>query len=97
MLYPGKNDPLSNDNEINKRPMLLGVVRSRLRVKHYSLKTEKAYVYWISRYILEILERIKDNLAGCFEQNIEYKKPPCGGFCWMQFKNLFCVVLLILA
>jgi integron integrase len=52
MIYPGKFDPLSNTIEENKRPMLLDVVRSRLRVKHYSLKTEKAYVYWIRRYIL---------------------------------------------
>ncbi len=52
MLYPGKIDPLSNAAEENKRPMLLEVVRNRLRLKHYSLKTEKAYVYWIRRYIL---------------------------------------------
>jgi len=52
MLYPGKIDPLSNATEENKRPMLLEVVRNRLRLKHYSLKTEKAYVYWIRRYIL---------------------------------------------
>lgn len=45
MLYPGKIDPLSNTIEENKRPMLLEVVRNRLRLKHYSLKTEKAYVY----------------------------------------------------
>ena len=52
MLYPGKIDPLSNATEENKRPMLLEVVRNRLRLKHDSLKTEKAYVYWIRRYIL---------------------------------------------
>ena len=51
MLYPGKNDPLLNSNEVDKRLMLLNVVRNRLRVKHYSFKTEKAYVYWIRRYM----------------------------------------------
>ena len=44
MLYPGKIDPLSNATEENKRPMLLEVVRNRLRLKHDSLQTEKAYV-----------------------------------------------------
>ena len=52
MLYPGKIDPLSNTIEENKRPMLFEVVRNRLRLKHDSLKTEKAYVYWIRRTIM---------------------------------------------
>lgn len=33
------------------RPRLLHAVRSRLRLKHDSLKTERAYVYWIRWYI----------------------------------------------
>lgn len=33
-------------------PKLLDQVISRLRVKHYSLRTEKSYVDWIKRYIL---------------------------------------------
>ncbi|MBP8080675.1 MAG: integron integrase [Arenimonas sp.] len=33
-------------------PRLLDQVRARLRVKHYSLRTEQAYVYWVRRYIL---------------------------------------------
>jgi integron integrase len=33
-------------------PRLLDEVRSRLRVKHYSLRTEQAYVGWIRRFIL---------------------------------------------
>ena len=35
------------------RPRLLDEVRARLRVKHYSLRTEEAYLYWIRRYIRE--------------------------------------------
>src|SRR5574338_149577 len=33
-------------------PKLLDQVRDRIRVKHYSLRTEEAYVDWIKRYIL---------------------------------------------
>ncbi len=33
-------------------PRLLDQVRDRLRVKHYSLRTEKAYLAWIRRYII---------------------------------------------
>ena len=33
-------------------PRLLDLVRERLRLKHYSLRTEKAYLGWIRRYII---------------------------------------------
>ncbi|WP_425427287.1 integron integrase [Thauera linaloolentis] len=33
-------------------PRLLDVVRDRIRLKHYSLRTEQAYVGWIRRYII---------------------------------------------
>ncbi len=33
------------------QPKLLDQVRDRLRVKHYSLRTEDAYVHWIKRFI----------------------------------------------
>ena len=33
-------------------PRLLEQVRDRLRVKHYSLRTEQVYVQWIRRYIV---------------------------------------------
>ncbi|AYH44789.1 integron integrase [Azoarcus sp. DN11] len=33
-------------------PRLLDQVRERLRLKHYSLRTERAYVGWIRRYII---------------------------------------------
>jgi integron integrase len=35
-----------------KKPKLLDRVRWHLRVKHYSIRTEQAYVDWIRRYIL---------------------------------------------
>jgi hypothetical protein len=33
-------------------PRLLDQVRERLRLKHYSIRTEQAYVGWIRRYII---------------------------------------------
>ena len=33
-------------------PRLLDQVRDHLRLKHYSLRTEQAYVGWIKRYII---------------------------------------------
>jgi integron integrase len=33
------------------RPTLISVVRERLRLKHYSLRTEQSYVGWIRRFI----------------------------------------------
>ncbi len=42
------------DNELNNNdsPRLLDQVRSALRVRHYSLRTETVYVDWIRRFIL---------------------------------------------
>jgi hypothetical protein len=33
------------------RPKLLEQYRERLRVKHYSLRTEDAYPHWVRRFI----------------------------------------------
>lgn len=35
-----------------RQPSLLDLVRNRIRLKHYSIRTEQAYVEWIKRYIL---------------------------------------------
>jgi integron integrase len=35
-----------------QEPRLLDQVRDRLRVKHYSIRTEQAYVEWIRRFVL---------------------------------------------
>lgn len=40
--------PLGN----SQGPKLLEQVKNLLRTKHYSYKTEKAYLFWIKRYIL---------------------------------------------
>ncbi len=31
--------------------MLLEVVRQRIRLKHYSHRTEKSYIHWIRRFV----------------------------------------------
>jgi integrase len=36
----------------NTPPKLLDQVRDRIRVKHYSIRTERQYVQWIKRFIL---------------------------------------------
>ena len=36
---------------VSKQPMLLEVVRQRIRLKHYSHRTEKSYVHWIRRFV----------------------------------------------
>jgi integron integrase len=38
-------------NSATAEPRLLDQVRSRLRLKHYSSRTEKTYIYWIRRFI----------------------------------------------
>ena len=36
---------------MNDKPRLLDLVRSQIRVKHYSIRTEKSYLSWIKQYI----------------------------------------------
>ncbi len=35
----------------SKPPTVIDVVREQIRLRHYSLRTEKAYIGWIRRYI----------------------------------------------
>lgn len=51
MSYQDERTPIQGDGGGVPRQRLLEEVRARLRLKHYSLRTEKAYVYWIRRYI----------------------------------------------
>jgi integron integrase len=41
----------SDKSTTTKSPKLLDQVRDKLRVKHYSIRTEQAYTGWIKRYI----------------------------------------------
>src|SRR5205085_12677168 len=47
-----------------REPRLLEQVRDRIRVKHYSLRTEKAYSYWIRRFIHATGRRHPKDLGG---------------------------------
>jgi hypothetical protein len=47
MLPPNSSDK----NTTEKPPKLLDQVRGKLRVKHYSIRTEQTYVDWIKRFI----------------------------------------------
>lgn len=42
----------STQSPSSQSPKLLDQVRGKIRLKHYSLRTEQAYVDWIKRYIL---------------------------------------------
>lgn len=44
-------------------PRLLDQVRGKIRVKHYSIRTEQAYVDWIKRYILHFGKRHPDAMG----------------------------------
>ena len=43
---------MSTDSQDRKSPRLLDQVRELIRIRHYSIRTEQAYVQWIRRYIL---------------------------------------------
>ncbi len=54
-------------------PKLLDQVRGKIRLKHYSIRTEQAYVDWIKRYILHFdKQHPKDLGAGEVEQFLTY-------------------------
>ena len=44
--------PTQDTPMINSPPKLIDQVRDKLRVKHYSIRTESVYVDWIKRFIL---------------------------------------------
>ena len=37
---------------MQRKKKLLDIVREKIRVKHYSISTEKTYIYWTKYYIL---------------------------------------------
>jgi integron integrase len=43
---------MPSDSITSQPPKLLDQVRDRLRLKHYSIRTEQAYIQWVKRYIL---------------------------------------------
>ena len=49
---------------MDKAPRLFDQFRARIRVKHYSLRTEQAYWFWIRRYILACGRRHPREMGG---------------------------------
>jgi hypothetical protein len=47
-----KEDVMSTDSQERRSPRLLDQVRELIRIRHYSIRTERAYVQWIRRFIL---------------------------------------------
>jgi integron integrase len=45
-------------------PRLLDLVRAEIRLRHYSLRTEKAYVDWIKRFVLHHRKRHPAGMGG---------------------------------
>jgi integrase len=43
---------MSTDSQNRQSPRLLDQVRELIRIRHYSIRTEQAYVQWIRRFIL---------------------------------------------
>lgn len=65
MPYEGEQTPLSMQRTSHRdAPRLMEQVRARMRLKHYSRRTEQAYVYWIRRYIRDYLPRHPRELDG---------------------------------
>ncbi len=42
---------LPDSDSSSRPPKLLDQLRDRIRVKHYSIRTEQAYVQWVKRYL----------------------------------------------
>lgn len=64
MSYDGEHTPISSAGRQGGGPRLLEQVRGRMRLRHYSLRTEQAYLYWIRRYIRANLPRHPRELDG---------------------------------
>ena len=64
MSYDGEAAVISAGEGARRGPRLLEQVRGRLRIKRYSLRTERAYLYWIRRYIRDNLPKHPDELDG---------------------------------
>ena len=52
MSYDAGSGGISGDAEVVRAPRLFDEVRRHMRLKHYSLRTEKAYLAWMRRFIL---------------------------------------------
>jgi|LGVE01.1.fsa_nt_gb integrase len=51
MNHLSQNTPYYNKAYTSSKPRLLDQVRNRIRLKHYSIRTEQSYIHWIKRFI----------------------------------------------
>jgi integron integrase len=66
MQYPSENIP-------GQEPRLLDQIRGKIRLKHYSIRTEQAYTDWIKRFILHFGKKHpRDMGAAEVEQFLTY-------------------------
>ncbi len=49
--------PITSESSPPSAPRLLDQVRGKIRLKHYSIRTEQAYVDWIKRFVLHFDKR----------------------------------------
>ena len=52
LIFDSKLFLSMSSTPVNPPPKLLDQVRDRIRIKHYSIRTETRYVQWIKRFIL---------------------------------------------
>jgi len=64
MSYGHKNEGVTHGDARVRPGQLIDDVRGKLRLKHYSLRTEQAYVGWIRRFILANAKRHPRELGG---------------------------------
>ena len=55
---------MPDNTSSNSAPKLLDQVRGKVRLKHYSIRTEQAYLDWIKRFILHFDKQHPKNLGG---------------------------------
>jgi integron integrase len=64
MRYTHESEGVNKSSMLQPVPRLIDEVRRRLRLKHYSLRTEQAYVGWIRRFIIASGKRHPRELGG---------------------------------
>ncbi len=64
MGYGRECEGVTGGNERGRTPRLMDEVRRKMRLKHYSLRTEQAYTAWIRRFILANDKRHPRELGG---------------------------------
>jgi integron integrase len=64
MGYERQNGQVNGSTGVVAKPRLIDEVRCKLRVKHYSVRTEKAYIGWIRRFIFANGRRHPRELGG---------------------------------